>query len=254
MIIFTDLWQYVRFDLFGGRDATYLWVDFPRVALKMSKDRSIDPKPPVHEIVYRRLRDMILFGELAPGQPVTIQGLVVALDSGVTPVREAIRRLTAERALNATDNRRVSVPELNKAQLVELSFARQHIEPHLAQLASARITPRLIDRLEEIDDALGDAINAGDVQAYLKLNYRFHRLLYEQANSDILISIADALWLRVGPSLRVVCGRYGTLNLPDMHEEAIASMRVGDHLGTFEAIRQDIEQGHSQILRTFDTS
>ena len=50
---------------------------------------------PTHEVVYRRLRDMILFGELAPGQPVTIQGLVERLEVGMTPVREALRRLMA---------------------------------------------------------------------------------------------------------------------------------------------------------------
>ena len=56
-------------------------------------------KLPAHEQVYQRLRAQILFGELAPGQAVTIQGLVEALDSGMTPVREAIRRLISDGAL-----------------------------------------------------------------------------------------------------------------------------------------------------------
>lgn len=56
-------------------------------------------KIPSHEVTYARLRDMILFGHLAPGQPVTIQGLIADLGAGMTPVREAIRRLTAEGAL-----------------------------------------------------------------------------------------------------------------------------------------------------------
>ena len=53
-------------------------------------------KIPSHEVTYARLRDMILFGVLEPGQPVTIQGLTAGLDAGMTPVREAIRRLAAE--------------------------------------------------------------------------------------------------------------------------------------------------------------
>ena len=58
-----------------------------------------DRKIPTHEVTYGRLRDMVLFGRLQPGQPVTIQGLIRDLESGMTPVREAIRRLTAEGAL-----------------------------------------------------------------------------------------------------------------------------------------------------------
>ncbi|MEJ2035532.1 MAG: GntR family transcriptional regulator, partial [Maritimibacter sp.] len=56
-------------------------------------------KLPDHERAYRGLREMVLYGELAPGQPVTIQGLVETLGLGMTPVREAIRRLTSQGAL-----------------------------------------------------------------------------------------------------------------------------------------------------------
>ena len=55
---------------------------------------------PTHELVYRQLRDMVLFGELLPGQAVTIQGLIQHLSAGMTPVREALRRLIAEVRLN----------------------------------------------------------------------------------------------------------------------------------------------------------
>ena len=43
----------------------------------MPDDASPDTrKIPSHELTYVRLRDMVLFGALAPGQPVTIQGLI----------------------------------------------------------------------------------------------------------------------------------------------------------------------------------
>ncbi|MCA3444998.1 MAG: GntR family transcriptional regulator, partial [Rhodobacter sp.] len=71
-----------------------------------------DRKIPTHELTYARLRDMVLFGHLLPGQPVTIQGLVSDLEAGMTPVREAIRRLIAEGALTLLGNRRVLVPHL----------------------------------------------------------------------------------------------------------------------------------------------
>ena len=54
-----------------------------------------------------RVRDLVLFGDLVPGQPVTIDGLREILGSGITPVREAIRRLSAEGALETGGNRRV---------------------------------------------------------------------------------------------------------------------------------------------------
>jgi len=78
---------------------------------------------PNHERAYRRLRGMILYGDLAPGQAVTIQGLVERLASGMTPVREAIRRLTAEGALTLQGNRRLCVPVLGGWQRDPLTSA-----------------------------------------------------------------------------------------------------------------------------------
>ena len=55
---------------------------------------------PEHEAIYLRVREMILLGDMAPGQPVTIHGLAEGLSAGVTPVREAIR---SQRTLISSD-------------------------------------------------------------------------------------------------------------------------------------------------------
>ncbi|SEN51542.1 transcriptional regulator, GntR family [Gemmobacter aquatilis] len=204
-------------------------------------------KVPTHELTYARLRDMVMFGVLAPGQPVTIQGLIRDLDAGMTPVREAIRRLTAEGALSLQDNRRVTVPRMTKELFEQLVHARLAIEPKLAELAAPKVTPALIARLTEIDAGIEPAIRAGDVQAYLRQNHAFHFALYEVAGATVLEDITRSLWLRFGPSLRAVLGRYIDSGLPDRHAEALAAMRAGDAAALAQAIRDDILQGVEQV-------
>lgn len=204
-------------------------------------------KLPDHQKVYRKLREMILFGELAPGQAVTIQGLVAELDMGMTPVREAIRRLTSEGALEFKGNRRVSVPEPDLGQWEEIAFARLCVEPELSRKAAENMTDECVQRLATYDAEVNRAIARGDVRGYLENNYQFHSHLYERAGADVLLSIANMLWLRAGPSLRVVLGRYGTANLPDKHAEALAALRAGDADGVADAVRGDIEQGIAQV-------
>lgn len=206
---------------------------------------------PDHEIAYRALRDMILFGELAPGQAVTIQGLVASLGMGMTPVREAIRRLTSQGALMFQGNRRVSVPVLDEQNWDEIAFVRLAVEPRLALLAIDNISESDIDRLKVVDGALNRAIAKGDVRGYLECNTRFHKELYAHSGAGVLISIADMLWLRGGPSLRVVLGRFGTANLPDKHAEALAAMRLRDGAALAAAIAEDISQGIDQVRRSF---
>ena len=206
-----------------------------------------EPKPPEHVRVHHRLREMILSGDLAPGQPVTIQGLVAMLGAGMTPVREAIRRLIAEGALQFQGNRRVSVPILSEAQIDELLFARLALEPELVRRAAPLLTTAQIAGLNRIDDVLNQAIAGGDITGYMMQNHRFHMTLYAASASQVLLPLVEALWLRAAPSLRVMCGRFGTRNLPDLHQQALAALARGDGTAAGVAIAGDIRQGMENV-------
>lgn len=212
-----------------------------------SDDTGEKPKLPAHEKVYQQLRAQILFGDLRPGQAVTIQGLVEQLGVGMTPVREAIRRLISDGALMFQDNRRVCVPQLSELDLEQLLYARISIECELARRAAARADAAWISELEALDAALDQAIGAGDVAGYLRLNYQFHKALDAFAAAPILAQMADRLWLRFGPSLRVVCGRNGTQSLPDRHKDLIEALHRRDPELAALAMERDVTQGMDQI-------
>jgi DNA-binding GntR family transcriptional regulator len=194
----------------------------------------LDDKAPAHLNTYLGIRELILCGDLVPGQPVTIQGLVGTLNAGMTPVREALRRLTAEGALRFHDNRRITVPVLTIAEVDELIFARLALEPELARRGAARMRAPDIARLEEIDQHLDRAM-------------RFHAAIYAAAGTVVIEPLVDALWLRSAPALRVMCARFGAQSLPDMHRAALTAMRAGDAAAVAEAIRADILQGLENV-------
>jgi DNA-binding GntR family transcriptional regulator len=200
-------------------------------------------KKPEHETIYQQVKQMILFGEVVPGQPVTIHGLAETIGTGVTPAREAIRRLTAEGALVTLENRRIEVPAMTDHRLQQIELVRLTVEPKLAEMAAKSFSINDIECLEHYDGLIDAAIHNGDVRGYLEANYRFHFTLYDMADAQILRRIADTLWLRVGPSLRVVCGRYGTANLIDHHRAATTALREGNAAKVKAAIEEDIRQG-----------
>ena len=90
----------------------------------------------------------------------------------------------------------------------------------------------------------------GDVSGYLHLNHAFHETLYAHADAPILSDLAERLWLRFGPSLRVVCGdsalkacRTGTRTSP------LPLRAQGDAEKAAKATAQDIEQGMELMIR-----
>ncbi|MBT8153209.1 GntR family transcriptional regulator [Epibacterium ulvae] len=204
-------------------------------------------KRPTHEVVYQRLREKVLFGELAPGQAVTIQGLVETLGVGMTPVREAIRRMISEGALVFQGNRRVSVPSLSPDDIDQMVFIRKSIECELANRAASNISDAGVNRLAEIDAALDKALLAEDIHNYLVHNYQFHAELYRHANAPVLTDIAERVWLRFGPSMRVVCGQLDAGNFPDRHKDILEAMRRRDGELAALAMERDVKQGMEQI-------
>jgi DNA-binding GntR family transcriptional regulator len=207
-------------------------------------------KKPEHETIYVQIKELILFGEVAPGQPLTIHGLAETIGAGVTPVREGIRRLTAEGALAVLENRRVVVPTMTNSWLEQIELVRLTVEPELVAMGAKNAELKDIEELERLDALVDLAIQTGDVRRYLEANYRFHFALYDAAGAVILKRIAEALWVSAGPSLRVVCGRFGTANLVDHHREATAALRAGDFAAVKHAMREDIRQGMEFIRQT----
>ncbi len=127
---------------------------------------------PTHEAVYRELRERILFGGFRLGGAVTLRDLAEELGVSPMPVREAVRRLIAERALTMQGNRRVLVPAMTRAKFDEILFARCTLEPELAARALPRMRAPDIAEIAVIDECIDEAMISGDVEGYMRANYR----------------------------------------------------------------------------------
>lgn len=203
-----------------------------------------------HENVYRELKERILFGGFKPGSAITLRGLAEALGVSPMPIREAVRRLIAERALEMQGNRRVLVPPMTPPKFEQIIFARQALEPELAARALGNLTKQTIARLAEIDDKVDQAMQTGDVEGYMRANFNFHFAIYREARADMLLSLTESIWLQFGPFMRTAYGRLGTSTLDDHHQAALAAMRKRDLRALRTAISADIGQGMSFIGTT----
>ena len=124
---------------------------------------------------------------------------------------------------------------------------RKSLESELTRRATTRMSDADLTMLRECDADLNSAIDQGDVGGYLTQNYRFHSFIYARADAPIMAKTVDQLWLRFGPSLRVVCGRFGTSNLPDKHQDLLAAFAARDVTAAAAAMAEDVEQGIRQI-------
>jgi DNA-binding GntR family transcriptional regulator len=211
--------------------------------------RALADSTAVHDQVYDAIRQALITGRIAPGVGVSLRSLAAELGVSPMPVRDAVRRLAAERALAINPaNKRLSVPSLTADRLEQLSQARLWIEPELAARAARHADEGLIRTLQAIDARLDAALAGGDVDGYMIANHAFHFAIYERSGADVLLSMAGGLWLQIGPFMRVVFGRVGTGSLPaDRHAEAIAALKARDADGARRAIAADLSEGMDKM-------
>ena len=203
-----------------------------------------------HGQVYESLSEDLIQGQIPPLKPLSLRGLAQRYGVSPMPVREAVRRLIAEKALELqTENKRLRVPHLTEHRLKQLTLARCWVEPELAAMAAGRMSRDDIKRLRDDDAALMRALKSGDVSAYMQANHDFHFTIYRAADADLLCGMARSLWLQSGPFMRVVFGRLGTVQLPkDHHQDMIAAFETGNADAARASMKEDLSEGMNLML------
>lgn len=197
----------------------------------------------VQQWVFRRLRRAVMSGGFPPGQAVTIRGLADALGVSAMPVREALRRLVAERALVLLDNRRVRVPEMTPARFDELFAARTLLEGEAAARALALADDGLIGRLDALNRESDRAVETRNIEAMIETNLAFHTALYGVQPDSVLLPLIESVWLQLGPFMRLALKDIEKYYPVDRHDEAIAAIAAQDEAALRRAIVADIRDG-----------
>jgi DNA-binding GntR family transcriptional regulator len=207
------------------------------------------PRATLPDEVYRRIKDLILDGNLAPGELVTIQGLAEAFDVSAMPVREALTRLTAERALTVVAGRSVGIPNLDSRRLRDLTRVRLSIETTAARWAADAIAAQQIAELETLCKAMDKAIRKGDRRGFVRANHDFHFVIYRAANSQTMLGIIEALWLQVSPYFHLLhaSDNYTTSNV--QHRHILDALTAHEGNGVAAALEADISAASASLTK-----
>jgi GntR family transcriptional regulator of vanillate catabolism len=187
-----------------------------------------------------RLREMILAGELAPGQRVTEAGLAELLGVSRTPVRNVLPGLAAEGFLEPVGRRGFAVKDFSERETWEALELRALLEGQAARLVAKKgASAELLDALDHCL-AEGDGLfekrhlTLEDEIAYGAMNERFHRLIVDACDSPMLQMFVDRLNRVpfVAPSVVV----FDQIGLRKAFDLLFAAHRV--HHAIVDAIRE----------------
>jgi len=205
----------------------------------------------MHQSVYQELRRAIVAGRWPPGKVLTIRALAAELGTSPMPVREALHRLVAERAIEGRPNRTIALPRLTSAEFMEIAQIRAELEGLAAAMACETMTDDRLAELVAINDRYRDT-GGRDGRAALEANRAFHFTLYQGAGMPTLVAMIEGLWVRIGPVLNfTVRGAKLSIGLRH-HGEILQALADRDALMTRAALAADILEAASYIADALD--
>ena len=220
----------------------------------MFENLDFNDAEPLHEQVYRRLSDALMQGDLAPGQQLTLRALAESLGVSVMPVREAVRRLATQKAVQILPRRYILVEPLTAESYLELVDVRKLIEGRATARACELLSDEEVGQIAAINDRLLGYAERGMLRKAMTENQHFHFAIYRAARSRVLLEIIENLWVRVGPSLQHLLAEAFARDSQTLHEGFANHQRVVDALRARDAaaaakyMRADLEVSEGLLL------
>jgi DNA-binding GntR family transcriptional regulator len=197
-------------------------------------------KATMQSLIYQELRRSLMAGAFMPSAKVTLRSVSAQMGTSVMPVREAINRLIAERALEVIGDRQVIVPVMTAEKFSEIVHWRVQLESAAARAACRYVTPEIVADLEAVNARMLEAVEHDRRETLLRLNHEFHFRIYNAARSTILLPMIESLWLQAGPFTYFSTPSPKALWNAKHHKDILKALKNGDEDAAAEAISEDI--------------
>jgi DNA-binding GntR family transcriptional regulator len=193
----------------------------------------------LHDEVAASLREEIFAGALAPGSFLDEAALCERLAISRTPLREALKVLTAEGLLRHEPRRGCFVAEVTERDLDEIFPVIALLEGRCAWEAARNASDADIATLQALHDKLGRHARARRLNDYYAVNFTIH---------EAIITLADNRWLAlaIGDLRKILkLARLQQLNAPGRLEQSLS-----EHMAVFAALKARDSDGAEAAMRT----
>ena len=193
----------------------------------------------LHDEVAAQLRERIFAGDLAPGAFLDEVALAAQMEISRTPLREALKVLTAEGLVRHEPRRGCFVNQVTARDLDEIFPVIALLEGRCAHEAALHASDSDLEKLQLLHDKLARHAKARRINDYYSVNFEIH---------EAIIALADNRWLEqvIGDLRKIVkLARLQQLHAPGRLDQSLA-----EHLAVFAALKARDPEGAEAAMRT----
>ncbi len=187
----------------------------------------------MEDLVYTRLKKAIIKRYIRPRGQLVEETIARQLGVSRTPVRGAIRRLVYEGFVEIIPHKGAFVIKPTKDEVLWAFEVREILEKHAAAKAAPSVTAELLDELRQCVAEESRVFEQRDVEAYYKINDRFHHAIAEASGNLVLKQYIVDIVSRTTIYLILFDPFYQMEVNPSVMEHS----RIIDALATKDAVR-----------------
>lgn len=207
----------------------------------------------VQEAAVGHLRNLILSGQLVPGQRLLQEELAEKLGISRTPIREALQRLANEGLVNISSYKGATVARFSASEMIEVYSVRIALESYAASLATQNITDGDLERLETLMQEMEKDFQNKDFDGLLEAHHKLHANIYAIAGRQRLyehiIHYLDLTNLYQRMALSLGRGANDPIN---EHIDILETLRRRDAEAAGRMVRAHLELTISELLIIFN--
>jgi len=199
------------------------------------------------------LRAAIMTGALRPGTFVRLDETAAQLGVSITPVREALLKLSGEGMVQLEPHRGYVVVSLSHKDIQDIFWLQSTIARELVKTSAANITEAEIDELARLNEALSEAVAERDVDSVVAAEFAFHRALNRPARRVKLAWFLLHAARYMPPLVYAADPDWGAAAVAN-HRALITALRDGD-IGAVTALTDwQFTDGASRLTATLERS
>lgn len=214
--------------------------------------KTTGPKPSLSSLsdrVHEKVKDMIIGGQLRPGEQIRQVQLAEQLNVSRTPLVNALQRLVSESYVTYHPGRGYEVRKFNQEEMLQLHRVREACEGVAAYDACDRITDKEIEEMRSLFHPFLEVTKWGPdlMVRYYQADVQFHQKVIGVSGNPFILQALDNL------GIFYFTYQWGLLQFPEVstkdHLLIIEALAARDHHAARHAMETHLMRSRNNIAQ-----
>jgi GntR family transcriptional regulator, rspAB operon transcriptional repressor len=210
----------------------------------------LDRRRPMRDQIYPLIRDLILTGQIAPGEALDEKAIAAQLAISRTPVREAVKKLSDEHLVDVVAQSGTRVAAVDAHEIEQAYLIRRALEMESAAHAAPRMTEAHAETLTDILLLHERAIEQKKFVKAIAIDDSFHRTIAQIADMPRLWHMVEISKAHLDRCRHMLLPRAGEASATlEQHRELIRALNTRNSDLARDAMRDHLDAAYRGVER-----